>query len=108
MNYPRIYLNFFDDSSTFFKVILEAEPVKFSELVIEDRLEHIEEAVRHSDVVKDIAIVPSLPDLTWKTVHAKTLRGIGDGAIGDDAFKLAPIELTNKKKTLTPLPLPLE
>ena len=51
----------------------------------------VHHAIRHGATVEGLAAVPTLPDLTRKMSHAKTLPGFGEGEIGDAAFKLAHI-----------------
>ena len=76
--------------AAFFQLTLESEEASFADLVDKDRAELVAHASQHAEVVRDIAVVPLLPDVTRKHALAKTLRGVVEGAVGDEAFKLVP------------------
>ena len=66
---------------------MESEEISFADLVDEDRVELVALAIQHAEVIRDIAVVPPLPDLTRKHALAKTLRGIGEGSARADQPK---------------------
>ena len=60
---------------------LNAEPIELTDLIIEDRTAEVSEAIEHATVVRDLAVAPTLPDLTRKFSHPKTPRGLGENGL---------------------------
>jgi hypothetical protein len=84
----------------YFEKQLDGRTVPFEDLVLEERKCLFHEASVLGDFSLDLECIPSLPSITRAHSAIKPLKGIGENAIGGEAYKLLPLETS---KLLHPL-----